>query len=88
MPVREAYPQRPVRDHLGQSEVGRLNIEVALYDLQVRRDAPQELERFFVGDVAEAEDLADFTGREELFELCALRLEFVLGFGVGSGRCC
>jgi hypothetical protein len=38
--------------------------------LQVGRDGAEELVRFAVGDVAEAEDLADLAGREEFLELC------------------
>jgi hypothetical protein len=71
VPVREADAQRAVCDDFGEREVGRLDVEVALYDLQVRRDGAQELVCVAVGDVAEAEDLPNFAGREELLELWA-----------------
>jgi hypothetical protein len=69
VPVREADAQRAVRDDLGEREVGRFDVEVAFDDLQVRRDAAQEFVRFAVRDVAQAQDLADFAGREEFLEL-------------------
>lgn len=52
-----------------EREIGSFDIEVAFDDLKVGRYATQELEGFFVGDVAEAEYLTDFTGCEELLEL-------------------
>jgi hypothetical protein len=69
MSMCKADAQRAVRHDLGQREVGRLDVEVAFYDLQVRRDGAQELVGVAVGDVSEAEDLADFAGREEFLEL-------------------
>jgi hypothetical protein len=67
--VREADAQRAVGDDAREREVGRLGVEVALDDLQVGRDGAQELVRVAVGEVAQAEDLADLTGREQLLEL-------------------
>lgn len=74
--MREANAQRAVRDDLGQREVGRLDVKVALDYLQVRRDAAEELVCFAVGNVAEAQDLPYLARREELLELfvCELRV--------------
>jgi hypothetical protein len=69
VPVREADAQRAVRDDFREGEVRRFDVEVAFDDLQVWRDAAQEFVGFAVRDVAEAQDLADFAGREEFLEL-------------------
>jgi hypothetical protein len=69
VPVREADAQRAVRDDFGEGEVRRFDVEVAFDDLQVGRDAAEEFICFAVRDVAEAQDLADFAGREEFLEL-------------------
>lgn len=37
--------------------------------MQVRRDSTEEVVGFFIGQVAKTEDLADFAGGEEFFEL-------------------
>jgi hypothetical protein len=83
VPMREAYAQAAVRDHFGEGEVGGLDVEVALDDLQVRRDAAEELVRLLVGDVAEAEDLADLPWGEELLELWAELSAWGRARGVG-----
>jgi hypothetical protein len=67
--MREADAQRAVRDDFGECEVRRFDVEVAFDDLQVWRDAAEEFICFAVRDVAEAQDLADFAGREEFLEL-------------------
>lgn len=69
MPMRETYPQRAVRHDPRERQVRRLDIEVALDDLQLRRDAAQELVRLFVREIAQAEHRAYLAGREELLEL-------------------
>lgn len=69
MPVRKPDPQVPVRRHFRKRQVRSLDIEVAFHDLDVGRDAAQELVRFLVCKVAETEDLADFAGGEEFAEL-------------------
>ena len=69
MAVGETDAQRAVRDDFGEGQVGRLDVVVTLDDLQVRGDLAEEVVGFFVGEVAEAEDLADFAGGEEFFEL-------------------
>ena len=69
MSVREAYAERPVCDDFGEHEVGGFDVEVALHDLEVGCYAAQELEGFFIRDVAQAEDLADFAGRKQFLKL-------------------
>jgi hypothetical protein len=65
----EAYAQRPVGDDLGESEVGCFDVEIALDDLQIRRNAAQKLVCLSVCDVAKAKDLSDLARRQELLEL-------------------
>jgi hypothetical protein len=67
--VREADAQRAVGDDARERQVGRFRVEVALDDLQVGCDGAQELVRVAVRQVAQAEDLADFTGAQQLLEL-------------------
>jgi hypothetical protein len=50
------------------------DVEVAFYELQVGGDAAQEGVDGGGGEVAQAEDLADFAGGEEFLELCAIVL--------------
>lgn len=69
VPVREAYTQAAVCHDFGQGQVGRFHVKVALDNLQVGRNAAQELVRLAVGYVAQTENLADLAGREELLEL-------------------
>lgn len=69
MPVREAYAQAAMCDYLRQREVGRLDIEIALDNLQVRCDGAEELVRLLVRDVSQAEDLPYLPRREKLLEL-------------------
>lgn len=71
--MREPDPQGPMRHDFRGRKVRRVDVEVAFDDLQVRRDAAEEVVGGGVGEVAEAEDLADFAGGEEFFELCAGR---------------
>jgi len=53
----------------GEGEVRRFDIEVAFYYLEVGGYGAEEVVGFFVGEVAEAEDLSYFIGGEELLEL-------------------
>lgn len=69
MAMCEAYAQRSVGDDLGEGEIWRFDVEVALDDLKVRRNAPQELVRLSICDVAKAENLSNLAGRKELLEL-------------------
>ena len=69
MPVREPDPQGAVRDDFGEGEVGSFGVEVAFDDLQVGGEGAEVVVGFFVGEVAQAEDGADFVGGEEFFEL-------------------
>ena len=69
MPMCEADAEGAVGDDFLQGEVRGIDVEVAFYDLQVRGGEAEEVVGFFVGEVAEAEDLADFVGGEEFFEL-------------------
>lgn len=85
MPVREADAEGAMRDDLRHGQVRRVDVEVALDDLQVRRDAAEEVVGRRVGEVAQAEDLADFAGGEEFFELCGGAGEVRRGTGGGIG---
>lgn len=67
--LEEADADAAVGDHLRQRQRGGLDVQAALDDLEVRRDAAQVLVRRPVRQVAEAEGLADLAGREEFFEL-------------------
>jgi len=67
--LEESNPEAAVGDDLGQGEGGGLDVIAALDDLEVRRDRSQVLVRVLVGQVSEAERLADLAGGEELLEL-------------------
>lgn len=69
----EADAQGAVGDDLGQGETGGLDIVAALDDLQVGRNGAQVFVRVAVGEVSEAEGLADLAGREKLLELLRWR---------------
>lgn len=56
-------------DDFRKCQVWRFNIEVAFDNLQVRGYLTQELVRFFVGEVAKAQNLTDLARTEELLEL-------------------
>lgn len=85
MPMREADAEGTMRDDLRHGKVRRVDVEVALDDLQVRRDVAEEVVGGRVGEVAEAEDLADFAGGEEFLELCGGEGEVRRGTGGGIG---
>ena len=55
--------------NLGKSEIRCLHIEVTFDDLKIRRNLSEEIVSFFVGQVAQAENLANFARSKELFEL-------------------
>lgn len=69
MSMRESDAQAPVRNDFGQGQVWRVDVEIALYDLQVGRDGAQVVVGGGGSQVAETEDLADFSGGQEFFEL-------------------
>lgn len=56
-------------DHFGQRQVGRIDVEVAFDDLEVRCDGAEVVVCQWGGEVSETENLADFAGGEEFFEL-------------------
>lgn len=58
----------------GEAESGWVNIEVALDELEVGCYRTEELVGFAIGDVAEAENLANFPRRKKLLELFMPRL--------------
>lgn len=65
----EADAEAAVGDDLGERQVGRVDVEIALHQLQVGGHLAEKLERMAVGQVAQAQDLADLAGRQELPEL-------------------
>jgi hypothetical protein len=65
----EAYAKRSVGDDLGKGKVRCFDIEIALDNLQIRRDAAQEFVCLAVGDVSKAENLSDLARRKKLLEL-------------------
>lgn len=69
MAVCEAYAQRSMGDDLGEGEIWRFDVEIALDNLKVRRDTPQEFVRLSICDVAKAENLSDLARSKELLEL-------------------
>lgn len=56
-------------DDLCEREGGGFYVVAAFYYFEVRRYGAQVFVGLFVGEVAEAEGLADFAGGEEFFEL-------------------
>lgn len=56
-------------DNLGQGQAGGLDVEAALDDLEVRGDGAEVFVRVLIGQIAQAEGLADLSGGEELLEL-------------------
>lgn len=56
-------------DDFGKSQVGCLDVKVPFNDLKIRRDLSKEIVRFLIGQVAQTQDLADFAGSQEFFEL-------------------
>lgn len=67
--LEEADADAAVRDDLRERQRRGLDVVAALDYLEVRRDGAQVLVRRLVGEVAQAEGLADLAGREELLEL-------------------
>jgi hypothetical protein len=65
----EAYPQRAMCDDFGEGEAGSFRVVIAFDDLEIGRDGAEVVVRFPVGEIAQADDLADFSGGEELFKL-------------------
>lgn len=61
--------QTAMSHDLGQRQIGRVDIVVSLDELKVRGDLAEELKGLAVGEVAQAENLADFAGGEEFLEL-------------------
>lgn len=57
---------------LGEREVGRVNIVVALDHLKVRGYLAEELICIAIGQVTQAEDLADLAGGQEFAELAKM----------------
>lgn len=56
-------------NHFGERQVGRVGIEVALDQLQVRRERAQVVVRGLIGQVAQTEDRGEFIRRKEFLEL-------------------
>lgn len=67
--LEEADADGAVGDDLGQRQRGGLDVVAALDDLEVGRDGAQVVVGGLVGEVAQAERLANLAGREELLEL-------------------
>jgi hypothetical protein len=67
--VRKAYTKRAVSDYFRKGEIGSLSVKVAFYDLEIGSYAPEKFKGFSVGEVTQAEDLADFARRKEFLEL-------------------
>lgn len=67
--LEEADADAAVRDDLRQRQRRGLDVVPALDDLEVGRDGAQVLVRVLVGQVAEAQRLANLARREELLEL-------------------
>lgn len=69
MSVSKADAQATVIYDLGKRQVGGVDIVVALDHLQVRGDLAEELICIAIGQVTQAEDLADLAGGQEFAEL-------------------
>jgi hypothetical protein len=74
MTVCEAYAQRAMRDYFREGEVGRFNVKVAFDNVQVWCYTAEEFVRFFIGYVAQTEDLANLPRGEQLLELFVVLL--------------
>lgn len=72
MSMSKADAQAAMVYDLGEREVGGVDIVVALDHLQVRGDLTEKLICLAVGQVTQAEDLADLSGCEELAELARI----------------
>lgn len=72
--LKEADAERAVGDDLGEGEAGSFNVVAALDDLEIRCDGAQVFVGVAVGEVSEAEGLANLARCEELLEL-SRRLE-------------
>ena len=59
----ETNPQATVCHDFGEREVGRIDIEVPLDQLQVGSDLTEELEGIAICQITQTEYLADFTWR-------------------------
>lgn len=55
-------------DDLGEREGGRVGVEFALDDLEVRRYGAQVVVSGLVCEIPQAQGLADFSGSKKLFE--------------------
>lgn len=73
MAMGEADAEGAVGDDFREGEVWRVHVVVAFDELQIGCDGSEEVVGGFVGEVAEAEDLTDFAGGEEFFELGEVR---------------
>lgn len=58
-----------MRNNFGKRKIWRIDVEVALDDLQIWRKLSQEFVRLFVREISQAKDLAYLTRSEELPEL-------------------
>lgn len=67
--LEEADADGAVGDDLGQRQGRGLDIEAALDDLEIRRHGAEVLVGVLVGEVAEADSLADLARGEEFLEL-------------------
>lgn len=65
----EANAKTTVGNDLGEREVGRIDVEITLDQLQIGGDLAEELEGVAIRQVAQTEDLADLAGGEEFAEL-------------------
>lgn len=69
MPMREADAQAAVINDFGERQVGGVDIVVASDHLQVRRYLAKEVIGLAIGQVAQAENLANLSGRQEFAKL-------------------
>ncbi len=74
-----------MRDNLRRRKIRSLNVKIAFDNLEVGRDLTEEVIGFLVGQVAQAQDLADFAWRKKLLKLQAWCLACASICTVGKG---
>lgn len=65
----ETNAKTTMGNDLGEREVGRIDVEITLDQLQIGGDLAEEFEGVAIRQVAQTEDLADFARGEEFAEL-------------------
>lgn len=94
MSMCKADPERAVCDHFGQGEIRSFDVEIPLDHLEIGGDLTEKIVGFFIGEIAQEQDLADFARREEFSKLrrwgekrVSMSYQRALGVQVGVCAC-